>query len=361
MLLTGPRQVGKSSLVRRELAPDGSHYFDLEDPRHLARLADPVLALEQLEGTVVIDEAQRMSALFPVLRVLIDADRRPGRFLLLGSASPELVGLSAESLAGRLALLELGPLSLADVGPDRLDDLWFRGGLPESFRAASDLEASAWLGDYILTFLERDLAQLGTRVPATTMRRFWAMLGHRQGALWNGAEFARSLGSSEPTARRYVDALTDALMVRQLQPWHANIAKRQVKSPKVYLRDAGTLHRLLEIPTRAALLSHPILGASWEGFIIEHIAALGLPTYFWRTQAGAEIDVVLARGSRLTGVEIKRTDSPSVTPSMRHALHDLGLERIVVVHAGPDCFPLADRIDAVGAVDFLTDPGAALE
>ncbi|WNM24782.1 ATP-binding protein [Demequina capsici] len=357
VLLTGQRQVGKTSLVRRQLDPQRGHYFDLEDPRDQARLADPILALEHLSGTVVIDEAQRMPQLFPMLRVLIDQDRTPGRFLLLGSASPDLVGLGAESLAGRIALVELGPLGLEEVGADHLNSLWLRGGLPEAFTAADDAAAGAWLGDYISTFLERDLAQLGSRVPATTMRRFWTMLAHRHSGTWNGAEMARSLGASEPTARRYLDSLTDALVVRQLQPWVANIGKRQVRSPKVYLRDSGTLHRLLGIPTMDDLLAHPILGASWEGLVVEHVARWGLPMYFWRTQDGAEIDLIVDFGSTRWGIEIKRTDSPKVTPSMRHALEDLGLERIIVVHAGPDRFPLAERIEAIGAAELLTSDG----
>lgn len=359
VLLTGPRQVGKTSLVRRHLAADRAHYFDLEDPRDLARLAEPTLALEHLDGTVVIDEAQRMPGLFPVLRVLIDQDRRPGRFLLLGSASPEVVGLGAESLAGRVTLVELGTLGVPDVGdrfPDgtALNRLWLRGGLPEAFAAPDDAASAAWLDDYIATFLERDLAQLGARVPATTMRRFWTMLAHRHGGTWNGAEMARSLGVSEPTARRYLDALTDALVVRQLQPWLANIGKRQVRAPKVYLRDTGTLHRLLGIATHEALLSHPVVGASWEGLVVEQLARWGTPLHFWRTQAGAEIDLVVEVEGRRWGIEIKRTDAPRLTPSMRHALTDLDLAGISVVHGGKDRFPLSPEIEAVGAAEFLS-------
>ena len=353
VLVTGARQVGKTSLIRAEFAPDRSHYFDLEDPRDRARLADPMLALEALGGMVVIDEAQRMPELFPLLRVLIDGDRRAGRFLLLGSASPDLVGLSAESLAGRIAMVELGPLALAQVGAASLDRLWLRGGLPPAFHAPSDAAAAAWLDDYIATFLERDLAQLGVRVPATTMRRFWTMLAHRHSGTWNGADMARSLGTSEPTARRHLDALTDALVVRQLPAWFENIGKRQVRSPKVYVRDTGALHRLLGIGALEDLLSHPIVGASWEGLAVEHVARWGLPVYFWRTQAGAEIDILVDVGRARWGIEVKRTDSPTVTPSMRHALVDLALDRIIVVHAGPDRFALAPRIEAVPAREFL--------
>lgn len=354
VLLTGPRQVGKTSLVRRQLNPDRANYFDLEDPRDRARLAEPFLAFEGLPGTIVIDEAQRMPELFPILRVLIDQDRRPGRFLLLGSASPDLVGLGAESLAGRIALIELGALALADIGAEQLNSLWLRGGLPEAITATDDSASAAWLHDYVSTFLERDLAMLGSRVPATTMRRFWTMLAHRQSSPWNGAEMARSLATSEPTARRHLDSLTDALVVRQLPPWIANIGKRQVKAHKVYVRDTGTLHRLLGIDTYQDLLSHPIVGASWESLVVEHLARWGVPTYYWRTQAGAEIDVVLDFGSHQWGIEIKRTDAPKVTASMRRALSDLNLERIIVVHAGSQRFPLSERIEAVPARELLS-------
>lgn len=354
VLLTGARQVGKTSLVRRLLGLDRARYFDLDDPRDQARLADPILTLEHLPGPVVIDEAQRMPELFPVLRVLVDQDRSPGRFILLGSASPELTGLGAESLAGRVALVELGPLSLADTGAELLPRLWLRGGMPEAFTADNDQAAIAWIQDYIATFLERDLALLGFRTPSTTMRRFWTMLAHRHSGLWNGAEMARSLGSSEPTARRYLDALTDALVVRQLPPWLANIGKRQVRSPKVYLRDTGALHTLLGASSLESLLSHPIVGASWEGLVLEHIARWGFPLYHWRTHTGAEIDIVIDLGTKLWGIEVKRTDSPKVTPSMRNALEDLGLERIIVAHAGPDRFPLADRIEAIGVTELLS-------
>jgi uncharacterized protein len=232
VLVTGPRQAGKSTLARTVVRPVPSHVFDLEDPRDAARLGEPTLSLPALAGTVVIDEAQRRQDLFPVLRVLADEDARPGRFLVLGSASPDLVGLAAESLAGRVTLVELGGFRLTDVGTAAMETLWGRGGLPRSYLAADDASSRAWRDDYISTFLERDLANLGVRIPATTMRRFWTMIAHYHGQTWNGAELARALGVSQVTVRRYLDALTDALTVRQLQPWYANIAKRQVRSPK---------------------------------------------------------------------------------------------------------------------------------
>lgn len=355
VLLTGPRQAGKSTLAREVVAPEPSHRFDLEDPRDEARLAEPTLTLQGLAGTVVIDEAQRMPDLFPVLRVLVDEERRPGRFLVLGSASPDLVGLAAESLAGRVALVELAGLRVGDVGASALDTLWLRGGLPNAFLAASDEESSAWREDYIRTFLERDLAALGFRVPAATMRRFWTMLAHYHGQTWNGAELARGLGVSEPTVRRYVDALTDALMVRQVQPWFTNVGKRQVRSPKVYLRDSGLLHRLLGIRDAHDLSGHPKIGASWEGFVIEELLKTDLENpWFWGTHGGAELDLLVDIGPETVGVEVKRTDRPTVTPSMRSALKDLGLSRIVVVHAGEHRYPLGDRIEAVPAREALT-------
>lgn len=362
-VLTGPRQAGKSTLAREVVAPPADHFFDLEDPRDAARLGEPTLSLARLEGTVVIDEAQRRGDLFPVLRVLVDEDRRPGRFLILGSASPDLVGLASESLAGRVTMLELAGFQLADVGDDQLDRLWLRGGLPPSFGAPTEAASVQWREDYIRTFLERDLAQLGFRMAATMMRRFWTMLAHVHGQTWNGAAIASSLAVSEPTVRRYLDALTDALVIRQLQPWHANIAKRQVRSPKVYVRDTGLLHRLLGLDDRRGLLGHPAAGASWEGYVIEQLLAREelRDAWFWRTHAGAEIDLIVRRGRGLTGIEIKRTDSPRVTPSMRSALVDLDLDRIVVAHAGSARYPLADRIEAVGAAELLVGglPGAA--
>lgn len=355
VVLTGPRQVGKSTLARLVVEPDPDHVFDLEDPRDLSRLAEPTLTLPNLRGTVVIDEAQHLPGLFPVLRVLADADRRPGRFLVLGSASPALVGMASESLAGRVAMLELGGFRVVDVGPDRLETLWQRGGLPPAFDADDGLSAS-WRDDYIATFLERDLAQLGIRVPATTMRRFWTMLAHFHGQTWNGAELARALGVSQPTVRRYLDALTDALVIRQLQPWHANISKRQVRAPKVYLRDSGLLHRLLGIATPDDLFGHPKVGASWEGFIIEQLIGFYdvKDASYWATQAGAEIDLRIELVGLRLGVEVKRTDRPATTRSIHSAVADLELDHVAIVHAGARTFRLSDKVTAVAAVDACT-------
>lgn len=358
VLLTGPRQAGKSTLAKAVVRPDRAHHFDLEDPRDMARLIEPTLALGSLDGTVVIDEAQRDPDLFPILRVLVDEDPRPARFLVLGSASPDLVGLSAESLAGRVALVELAGLTVADVGSGRLDQLWVRGALPPAFTAPDDTASAAWRDDYIRTFLERDLALLGVRTPAATMRRFWMMLAHYHAQTWNAAELARAMGVSQPTVGRYLDALSDALVVRQLQPWHANIAKRQVRSPKVYVRDSGLLHRLLGIDDSVSLDGHPKVGASWEGFVIEQLLASGErgEGWFWGTHGGAELDLLTFERGRAVGYEVKRTDRPAVTRSMRSAVDDLELDRLVVVHAGTERFPLADNIEAVPAAELLTEP-----
>ena len=355
VLLTGPRQAGKSTLARAVVRPKAPNLFDLEDPRDLARLAEPMLVLPPLSGTIVIDEAQRQPDLFPLLRVLADEDGRPGRFLVLGSASPDLVGLASESLAGRVALLDLAGFRPEDVGVSAIDRLWVRGGLPRSFLAADEDASCAWRDDYIATFLERDLANLGIRIPPTTMRRFWSMLAHSHGQFWNGAELARSIDVSQPTVRRYLDALTDALVVRQLQPFFANIGKRQVRSPKVYLRDSGTLHRLLNIDDQRDLLSHPKVGASYEGFVTEQILQLDVSDpFFWATHAGAELDLVVRVGRERVGIEIKRTAQPRMTPSIHHALDDLELDRAIVAHAGKERFPLADNVEAVPVPQLLT-------
>ena len=299
-----------------------------------------------------------MPELFASLRVLVDENRRPGRFVVLGSASPDLTGLGSESLAGRVTLVELSGFLLGDVGAHRLDDLWLRGGLPESFLAPDDEASSAWRDDYIATFLERDLAGFGFRFPATTMRRFWTMLAHYHGQTWNGAAIARSIDVSEATVRRLVDALTDALVVRQLPAWFANISKRQVKAPRVYVRDCGLLHRLLGIGTRLDLEHHPKLGASWEGMVLEQMLARfgGAGAAFWSTHSGAELDLRLETGGRLIGFEIKRTDRPSTTRSMHSALADLELDHLVIAHAGTHRFALTDRITAIGAAELLSGP-----
>ncbi len=349
VILTGPRQSGKTTLARLFLPVDHVNYFDLEDPQSLARLDEPMTALRSLQGLVVIDEVQRRPDLFPVIRVLSDREDKPATFLLLGSASGDLLRQSSESLAGRAESIEIGGFRPDEVGSDRIDDLWNRGGLPPSFLAASDQDSVVWRSQFIQTLLERDLPQWGTRVSPTALRRFWMIVAHYHGQVWNASEAARSLGTSEPTARRYLDLLTDAMMIRQLQPYHANIAKRQVRSPKVYVRDSGLLHQLLHLGSLKDLLHHPRVGASWEGFVIEQLLLQLRPTaaYFWATHQGAEIDLVIRDQHGWRGVEVKRRDAPTATRSMRTALVDLGLDRIDVIYPGTQHYQIEDRIYAV--------------
>ena len=352
--LTGPRQCGKTTLARELLDEDSINYFDLEDPAGIARLDEPMTALGPLQGLVVIDEVQRRPDLFPVLRVLADRKGAPARFLILGSASGELLRQSSESLAGRLEQIVIGGFSLAELGARAEQTLWQRGGFPLSYLAASEADSLAWRQSFIRTLLERDFPQWGVRVPAAALQRFWTMLAHYHGQTWNAAEPARALGVSESTTRRHVDLLTDALMIRQLQPWHANLRKRQVKAPKIYVRDSGLLHQLLGIDSAKALLTHPKLGASWEGFVIEQVL-LAEPhdeSYFWATHQGAEIDLILRRGDRLLGVECKRADSPRITRSIQIALDDLGLERLAVVYPGSKRYPLSERVETVPVAEL---------
>jgi hypothetical protein len=362
VVLSGPRQCGKTTLARELLSPDSVNYFDLEDPTSLARLDEPMTALGPLTGLVVIDEIQRRPDLFPVLRVLADRRPNPASFLILGSASGDLLRQSSESLAGRVERITIGGFTLGEVGPDALDALWLRGGFPLSFLATDERDSIAWREQFVQTLLERDFPQWGVRVPATALRRFWTILAHYHAQTWNAADAARTLGSAESTVRRYLDLLTDAFMVRQLQPYHANLKKRQVKAPKVYLRDSGVLHRLLGIDSAKQLLTHPKLGASWEGFAIEQVLASEPhdQAYFWATHQGAEIDLVLQRGDKLFGVECKRADAPKVTPSIRTALGDLGLARIAVVYPGTKRYPIADNVEAVPLVD-LANPGTLFD
>ncbi|MBI2387272.1 MAG: ATP-binding protein [Elusimicrobia bacterium] len=351
--ILGARQVGKTTLAKEaRLAGRGpAAWFDLEDPAHLGRLADPMLALRGLRGLVVIDEVQRLPGLFPILRVLADRPGRPAKFLLLGSASPDLKRQGSESLAGRIAHHILPPLGLDEAGLSSLERLWVRGGFPRAFLARSEAASVEWRREFISAFLERDLPQLGFGLPARTMHRFWTMLAHYHGQIWNASEFARSFGVADTTVRNYLDALSATFLVRQLQPWHENLAKRQVKSPKVYLSDSGLLHALLGIESKGALESHPRLGASWEGFALETaIRTLGArpeECYFWATHAGAELDLLVVKGGKRFGFEFKRTEAPALTPSMKIALKDLKLHRLDVVHAGQETFPLAEKVRAI--------------
>jgi len=358
--LIGPRQCGKTTLARALAADRRSAYFDLEDPLDLERLAQPKLALGGLDGLVVIDEVQRRPDLFPVLRVLADQARRGRRFLILGSASPELLRQGSETLAGRIALVEMAGFDLGEAGAAAQSRLWWRGGFPRSFLAPSDAASFQWRHDFIRTFLERDVMQLGIRIPAPVLRRLWMMLAHYHGQVWNASEIARALGEAHTTVKRHLDALTGALVVRQLQPWHENLGKRQVKAPKVYVRDAGLLHALLGTDSAAALHAHPKVGASWEGFVLEELIGLAgeRNAFHWRTQAGAELDLLLfVRGKRI-GVEVKYADAPSMTRSMHACMESLGLDRLYVVYpgqetysprAGVEVMPLARAREQIGS------------
>ena len=345
VLLAGPRQSGKTTIARSIVPVADPGYLDLEDPADLARLAEPKHALAPLRGVVVIDEVQRRPDLFPVLRVL--ADRKPvrARFLLLGSASGDLLRQSSESLAGRIEVVELGGFTPAEVASADQSALWLRGGFPRAFLARNEPESWTWRQQFVRTFLERDLPQLGGLAAAPTLLRFWTMVAHYHGSVWSHAEPARSLGVSEPTIRRYLDLLTSVFMVRQLQPWHANLAKRQIKSPKVYIRDSGLLHQLLGIRMGSDLERHPKVGASWEGFVIESLLTALRPdaAHFWGTHQGAELDLLLMHRGRRYGVEIKRADAPVLTSSMRIALDDLALDHLTVVYPGDIRYRLGPR------------------
>ena len=358
--LTGPRQCGKTTLARQIAAEaPGSTYFDLEAAIDRQRLAAPELTLGRLDGLVVIDEVQRMPALFETLRVLVDRPDNDVHFLLLGSASPQLVRGVSESLAGRIGLVDLGGFDLGETGSDEWRTLWVRGGFPRAFLARNTKASSLWRRNFVRTFLERDIPQLGITIPAESLRRFWTMIAHYHGQTWNAAEFARSLGSSEGTARRYLDILAGAFMVRVLPPWFENLKKRQVKAPKVYVRDTGLLHTLLGIATEDQLLGHPKVGASFEGFVVEQLlgALESRDAYYWATHAGAELDLLVLHGGKRYGFECKFADAPGTTRSMRVALEDLGLEHLWVVYPGDEGYVLDDRISVlpVAQIGPLTD------
>lgn len=365
--LLGPRQSGKTTLARR-FAASGElpfnaalSYFDLEDPAHLGRLENPKLALENLTGLVVIDEIQLRPDLFPILRVLADREQNPARFLILGSASRDLIRQGAETLAGRIAFVEITPFSLAETGPEVTDRLWLRGGFPLSFLASSDDASWRWREAYLKTFLERDIPALGIQVPAATLRRFWMMLAHYHGQQFNASELGKSLGVADTTVSRYLDILSGTFMVRRLTPWFENLKKRQIKTPKIYLRDSGILHRLLGIPGMEHMVTHPKLGASWEGFALEQIVRCSgvaeEETYFWGVHNQAELDLLLFRGGKRLGFEVKYTDAPKVTPSQRAALEHLKLDSLTVVCPGNADYPLDEKIQVTG----LSRIGARLD
>ena len=351
--ILGPRQCGKSTLAKRIGGPR-AHLFDLESPADVGRLAEPQTALSPLRGLVVIDEAQLQPGLFPLLRVLADRQPTRARFLLLGSASPDLIRTSAESLAGRVAFVPMGGFDLREVGVAARRRLWLRGGFPRSFLAATDEASRRWRDDFVQTFLERDIRKFGVEVPAQVLRRLWTMLAHYHGQLWNASELSRSLGEAHTTVKRHLDILSGALMVRQLPPWFENLGKRQVKAPKVYLRDSGMLHALLGLSTFASLESHPKLGASWEGFVIEQVLRRTgeRDAYFWATPSGAELDLlVFVRGRRI-GFEVKYSDAPRMTKSMAIAQHDLKLDRLLIVYPGEKSYVLRPGVEVVSIRDL---------
>ena len=359
--ILGPRQVGKTTLARQVVAARGrgASVFDLESAEDLALLEEPLLALRPLRGLVVIDEVQRRPDLFTTLRVLADAPGISRRFLVLGSASPELLRQGSETLAGRIAYYELGGLSLPEVGGGDWAKLWRRGGFPRSFLARSEAESLRWRGELIRTFLERDIPGLGLNLGAPALRRFWMMLAHYHGQTWNASEFARSFGVAHTTVQRYLDVLTETFMVRQLQGWRENVGKRQVKAPKVYLRDSGLLHALLGLASARDIETHPKLGASWEGFaldvVVSRLGARPEECFFWGTHSGAELDLLVVRGQKRLGFEFKRTAAPVVTRSMHVALEDLRLSELTVVHAGSRSFDLHRKIRAVALTRVLED------
>lgn len=344
--ILGPRQCGKTTIAG-ELRY--SHYFDLENPRDLARLDQPQLALEDLKGLVIIDEIQRKPDLFPIMRYLVDSNERQ-KYLILGSASGGLLKQSSESLAGRIAYFRLGGFSISDIGKENVNKLWLRGGLPREYLARTTRQSVLWRENYITTFLEKDIPQLGISIPSQTLRRFWTMLSHYHGEVLNYSELGRSFGISDMTVRRYIDILEGTFMIRLLQPWHVSARKRLIKRPKVYLRDSGVLHSLLSIETMDQLLSHNKLGASWEGFALECVCgAIGKKDegmYFWATHAGAELDLFWQQGGKNWGIEFKYVDAPRLTRSMKIALEDLSLQHLWVVYPGKKRYRIARNVTA---------------
>jgi predicted AAA+ superfamily ATPase len=347
--LLGPRQCGKTTLARQLAEDQKATFFDIESLPDQRRLQNPELALGSLSGLVVLDEIQAKPELFQVLRVLVDRPENQARFLILGSASPEIIKSASETLAGRLEFIELQGFDLSETGSEAWSTLWLRGGFPRSYLAGSDNDSLAWREGFIRTFLERDIPQLGINIPAVAMRRFWTMLAHYHGQTWNAAEIARSMALTDKTVRSYLDILTGTFMIRQLQPWYQNLSKRQVKAPKIYFRDSGLLHSLLDIPDSHSLLGHPRSGASWEGFALEQVLQSLHPNqaYFWATHSGAKLDLVFPFKGKRYGVEIKFNEAPKLTASMRAAAAELELEHLWIVYPGSEAYPVEKKISAL--------------
>ncbi len=353
--ILGPRQCGKTT-ISREIAAQSSPttIFDLEDPVNYHQLfSAPKITLESLKGLIIIDEIQRMPELFPILRLLVDRPESQSRFLILGSASPGLIKNTSETLSGRISFVDMSGFVLDELPDSNYKDLWIRGGFPRSYLAPNNTNSYAWRNDFIRTFLERDIPQLGINLPSAAIRRFWTMLAHYHGQVWNGSELARSLGVSEPTTRRYLDILSGAYVVRQIQPWFENLKKRQVKSPKIYVKDSGILHTLLSLDNEL-ILAHPKLGSSWEGFVIEQIITITgyRDFYFWATYSGAELDLLLFHNNKRIGFEIKYTDAPKTTRSMHVAINDLALHKLIIVFPGDTSYRLSPKITVVGIQDL---------
>ncbi len=353
--LLGPRQCGKTTLARLFGEKHQATYFDLESIPDQRRLQNPELMLGSLDGLVILDEIQLMPELFSVLRVLVDRPANQTKFLILGSASPHIIKNVSETLAGRTEFIELSGFNLQETGTGikNLEKLWLRGGFPLSFLAGSNQDSLAWRENFIRTFLERDIPQLGITIAAQAMRRFWTMLAHYHGQTFNASELGRSLGLSGKTIRSYLDILTGTFMVRQLQPWHENISKRQVKAPKIYFRDSGIFHSLLDIPDRHYLMGHPRLGASWEGFALEQILQIIGPVepYFWSTYSGAEVDLFFSKNGKRYGIEFKFNEAPKISKSMHIAINDLGLSHLYVIYPGKDSYPVAEKISVVSLAE----------
>jgi len=359
--LLGPRQCGKTTLARHVCTSGVSEFFDLGSPRDQQRLQNPEMTLEACRGLVVLDEIQDKPELFSVLRSVVDQGTAKGPFLLLGSASPSLVKGASESLAGRIEFVDLTPFLLREVGYENQHKLWVRGGFPRSYLARSMKDSVAWREGFVRTFLQRDLPQLGITIPAPAMRRFWTMLAHYHGQTWNASDISRSLGVSDKTVRSYLDILTQTYMIRQLQPWYENLGKRQVKAPKIYFRDSGLMHSLLSLEDASALMGHPRVGASWEGFALEQVLGLVRPAtaYYWATYSGGEIDLLFESGGKRYGVECKFAEAPSVTTTTRHLVEVLGLHHLWIVCPCKQAYPLDKRI-TVTSLEALAQHGATL-